>query len=157
MNERDAGWTREWCRGYKLIWEIGGMTCLLWLERHRIGAITHRIKTHTCRIRDGKLTCARNFLKSQFLMTISPISSHLSLSHPQPNHYLETQSKVIPLGLSVPWSRVNTEYSIHWVLHSPCTASSQDQLASRSQRVSYLSISQQTMLYSILYIPTNTD
>jgi len=70
----------------------------------------------------------------------------------------------------MPWWRVNTEYSIqpvqhspstayiayriHRVLHAPCTASSQDRL---SPAPSQSLISRQTMLYSILYIPTITS
>jgi len=55
------------------------------------------------------------------------------------------------LYLSMPWSRVNTEYSIQWVLHTLHTASCQHRLSpAPSQSV----ISWQTMLYPILYIPT---
>jgi len=51
-------------------------------------------------------------------------------------------------------STVSTEYCIPWVLHSPRTTSSQDWLsAALSQSLS----TQQTMLYSILYIPTITN
>jgi len=69
----------------------------------------------------------------------------------------------------MPWWRVNTkysihqvqhtlstaytEYSIHWVLHPPRDASSQDRL---SLAPSQSRISRQTMLYSTLYIPTIT-
>jgi len=53
---------------------------------------------------------------------ICPISSHLSLSRPQLYDHLRTPSKFIPLYLSMPWSRVNTEYSIHRVQHTPSTA-----------------------------------
>jgi len=45
--------------------------------------------------------------KSQFLIIISPISSHLSLSRHQLYRCLRTQSYVIALYLSMPWSRVN--------------------------------------------------
>jgi len=67
----------------------------------------------------------------------------------------------------MPWSRVNTEYSIqqvrytpstasteysiHWVLHTPCTASFQDRLLSRSQPV-FSSLGNEVP--SILYIAT---
>ena len=50
---------------------------------------------------------------------ISPISSDLSLSCAQLYHHLRTRSNVIPLYLSVPWSSLNTEYSVHQVQHHP--------------------------------------
>jgi hypothetical protein len=56
------------------------------LGRPRISVITRRIVSHTSCIRDGKLTRTPNSLKSQFLMMISPISSHLSLSLPSPKN-----------------------------------------------------------------------
>ena len=82
--------------------EISGTRCLIGYRRPRIGVITRWIGTHTCGIGDGKLTRVRNSLKSQFLMMICPISSHLSLSRPQLYHHLRTQSYVIPLYLSIP-------------------------------------------------------
>ena len=97
------------------------MTCLIGLGRPRIGDITRQIGTSTCRIGDGKLTLRRNSLKSQFLMMVSPYPL-MSLSCPQFYHHLRTQSEVIHLYLSMPRSRVNTEYSIHRVQHTPCTA-----------------------------------
>ena len=45
-----------------------------------------------------------------------------SLSRPNLYHHLRTRSQVIALYLSMPWSRVNTEYSIHRVQHTPSTA-----------------------------------
>jgi len=56
-----------------------------------------------------------------------------SLSRPKLYHHLRTRSQVIALYLSMPWSRVNTEYSIHpgtayteysihRVQHTPSTA-----------------------------------
>jgi len=149
--DRDGGWRWEGCREYQRIWEIMGMTCLIGLGRPRIGVITRRIGTRACRIGDCKLTRTQNSLKSQLLIIICPISSHLSLSRPQLYHHLRTWSWVIPLYLSMPWSRVNTEYSIQWVLHTPRTASCQHRL---SPAPSESLISWQTMLYSILYIPT---
>ena len=73
----------------------------------------------TCHIGDGRLTCTRNSPKSQCLMMISPISSHLSLACPQLYHQLRTRSYIILLYLSMPWSWVNTESRIHQVLHDP--------------------------------------
>ena len=53
---------------------------------------------------------------------ICPISSYLSPSCPQLYRHLRTQSYVIHLYLSMPWSRVNTKYSIHRVQHTPSSA-----------------------------------
>jgi len=117
--ERDGGWRWERCGGYERIWEIRGTTCLIGLGRPRVSVITHPIGTRTCCIGDGKLPRTRNPLESQFLMMISPISSDVSLSRPQLYHHLKTQSYVIALYLSMPCSRVNTENSIHCVLHHP--------------------------------------
>jgi len=50
------------------------------------------------------------------------ISSYLSPSGPQLYCHLRTRSQVIPVYLSMPWSRVDTQYSIHQVQHTPCTA-----------------------------------
>jgi len=114
---------------------------------------------------------------------IFPISSNLSVSQSQLYNHLRTQSEVIRLYLSMPWSWVNSEYSIHWVQHTPCpsytkysidwvqhmpstaytehnihwvlhmlyTALSQDrlQLAPRQSSIYW-----QTMMYTVLYIPT---
>jgi len=88
--EKDGGWGWEQCN-YKRSWEIRGTTCLIWLGRPRIGVITRWIWTRTCCIGDGKFTLTRNSLKSQFLMIISPVPSHLSLSCAQFYH-LRTQS-----------------------------------------------------------------
>jgi len=62
------------------------------------------------------------FSKFRFLLMICPIPSHLSPSRHQLYHHLRTQRYVIPLNPSMPWSRVNTEYSIHWVQHTQSTA-----------------------------------
>ena len=90
--ERDAGWRWEHCGGLEPIWEIRGTTSLLGVGRTWIRVITCRIGTHTCCIGDGYLTHRRNSLKSQCLMIISLISSHLSLSHPQLYNHLKTWS-----------------------------------------------------------------
>ena len=50
---------------------------------------------------------------------ISPISSDLSVSCAQLYHHLRTRSLVIPHYLSMPYSWVNTEYSIHLAQHHP--------------------------------------
>jgi len=120
--ERDGGWRWEWCAGYVQIWKIRGMTCLLGLGRPCIGVITCQIRTRTCWINNDQFTCTQHFLKSQFLMMISPCSFHLSRSGPQLYHHLRTWSEVIALYCSISWSRVNTKYSIHWVPHTPSKA-----------------------------------
>jgi len=158
-------WTREREMGdedeydvedYELIWAIRGTTCLIRLGWPCIGVITGRIGTRTCCIRDGTLSRTRNSLKSQFLTVISPVPFHLFLSCPQFYHHLRIRSYVIPLYLSMPQSRVDTEYSIyrllhtleycmHCVLHHPKI----DCLLLPASLISQL-----TMLYSILYICT---
>jgi len=40
----------------------------------------------------------------------------ISLSPPQPYHSYRTHSWVIPLYISLPWSYINTEFSIYWFL-----------------------------------------
>jgi len=99
--ERDAGWRWEWCGGHEQIQESRGRTCLIGLVILWIGVITRRIRTCTCRIGDGKLTCTPNSLQSQFLIMISPMSSDLCLSRPQLYHYLRTRSNVIPLNAMI--------------------------------------------------------
>jgi len=77
--ERDGGWRWELCGGYERIWERRGTTCQIWLGRPRISLITRWNRACTCCIGDGQLTRTQISLKSQFLMMISPISSHLTL------------------------------------------------------------------------------
>jgi len=90
--ERDGGWRWEQCGWYQRIWVIWGRTYLIGLGRPRISVITRRIRTCTCCIGDGKLTRTRNSLKSQYLMMISPVPSHISLSYFQSYHHLRTRS-----------------------------------------------------------------
>jgi len=79
--ERDGEWRWERGGGYEQIWELSGTTSLIGIGTPRIGVIT-------CRIR----TCTQSSLKSQCLIIMSPISSHLYLSHPQLYHHLRTWS-----------------------------------------------------------------
>jgi len=116
---RDGGWKWKQCRG---TWESRGTICLIELGRYRMGVIRCQVRTCTYLIRHGKSTCTWNSLKSQFFMMICPISSHLSLSRPQLYHHLRTPSDVIPLYHSMPWSGVNTMYSILRVQHTQSTA-----------------------------------
>jgi len=71
-------------------------------------------------------------------MTITPLPSHLSLSFPQFYHHLRTRSQVMPLYLSMPWSRVNAEYSIHRVPHTPSTSLSKIDCLPLPASLSYL-------------------
>ena len=91
-NEGDKGWRWERYGGYERLWEIWGMTCLIGFRRPDIGVIASQIGTHSYHIGDGQLTRTWNFLKSEFLMMISPISSDLSLFCAQLYHHLRTQS-----------------------------------------------------------------
>jgi len=90
--ERDRGWRRQWCGGYERLWDIRGTACLIWLARPHIGVITLQIGTHTCNIRECKLSRTRCSHMSQFPMIISPISFHHSLSRPQLYHHLTIRS-----------------------------------------------------------------
>jgi len=93
------------------MWLIRGLTCLIVFGILCIGILTNWIRSQACCIWDGKLTRAQNSLMIQFLMMITVLSSHLTLSHQQLYHHKRTQSSVIPLYLSMPWSWVNTKYS----------------------------------------------
>ena len=95
---------------------------MIGLGTPRICVTTCQISTCNCCIADGILTPTQNSLKSQFLMMISPISSYPSLCCPQHYHHLKTRSLVIALYLSISWSSVITEYSIHQVQHTASTA-----------------------------------
>jgi len=117
--ERDGGWRWEQYGECERTWEIKGTTCLILFRRPRISVIPRWIRSRTCRIGDGKLTFTQNSLKSQFLTMVSPISSDLSLSCAQLYHHLRTQCQVIPPYLSMPWSWLNNEYSIHQGQHHP--------------------------------------
>ena len=79
------------------------------------------------------------------------ISSHLSLSHPQLYNHLKTHSWVILLYRSMPWTWVNTEYSIHRVLNHP-----KMHWLPLPGGLTSLSF-QWTSFYSFLYIPTITS
>jgi len=105
--------------GYEPHWEIRGTTSLTGLRRPHIGDSMCPIGACTSCSGDGKMSRTWNSLKSQFLTMISPISSHFSLSCPQLYHHLRTHSWVIPRYFSMPWSWVNTEYSVHQLLHHP--------------------------------------
>jgi len=78
----------RWGMKMGVIWRIPadirsqGTTYLIGFKRHHISVITHRMRSSTCCIRNGILTRTQNSLKSQFLMMMSPISSHLSLTLP---------------------------------------------------------------------------
>jgi hypothetical protein len=86
--QRDGGGRSEQFGGYERIWVIGGATCMIEFGRPRFSLNTCWIGTRTCSIGDGQLRCTQYFPKFQFLMMISPASSHLSLSRPQFYHHL---------------------------------------------------------------------
>jgi hypothetical protein len=94
-----------------------GLTYVIGLETPPIVVFTRMIKTPTCLIVNGKLTPTWNSFKSLFVMMILHISSHLSLSRRQFYHHLIIHSEVCLLYRSIPWSWVNTKYSIHSVPH----------------------------------------
>jgi hypothetical protein len=120
--ERDWGWRLESCEQYEWIWEIRGSTCLIGLSSLRIGRISHRIRASTCYIGAGKL--------SHTWCSLCPSTPdalpYLSPSCPRLYHNLRIPSSVIPLYISMPWSRVHTKFSIHRVQHSPSTAYTED-------------------------------
>jgi len=125
MRDRNGESRREHYGGYEWTSELRGTICLIECRRPRMGVITHWISSHTCHIMNSFYTCTQSSLKSWFPTMIHPISSHFSVSHPQLYHHLRTQSEVIPLYPSIPWWSVNTTDSIHLVLNSASTVSSQ--------------------------------
>ena len=154
----------RWGMKMGTIWRIRvdmrsqGTTCLIGFRRPCIGVFTCLIGSSTCRIRNGKLSRTQNSLKSQFLIMISPISIHLSLSLPSPKNAKLIHSYLSLRSMIRSYHRVQhtpstayTEPSIYWVQHTPSTASSQDRL---SPAPSQSLISRRTLLYSTLYIPT---
>jgi len=70
--KRDGVWRWERYGGYERIWEIRGTTCLIGLGRPRIGVISRRIGTRTCRIGDGQLTRTRNSRNPSFSWWFPP-------------------------------------------------------------------------------------
>ena len=129
------------------------MTCLSVLTGPHIGVVTCRIGSSTCHTRHGKLTRTPNSLKSQFLMMISPISSHLSHSLPSPKN---TKS-------SHPYQSFHAMIMIqHRVQHTPSTVSSEYCIIPRftvscSQPVSHLLADHSVLnsLHSHHYVLTN--
>lgn len=115
MNSR-GGWRWEWYRGYNWIWETRGMTCHIGFRSPHVGVLALWIWSHICLIWIAKLTCPTTFLKLQFLMMISPIFSHLTISHPHRCYHLRTWSYVMPHYHCVSCSHVETNYTICQVL-----------------------------------------
>jgi len=101
MQKGNGWWRWEHYVDYKQIWDIRGTTLPIRFRRPNVSVLTCHIRSATCHIRKGKLTCTQNSRKSQFLTIISPISSHLSHSCPQLYYYLSMQTEVIPLYLSI--------------------------------------------------------
>jgi len=90
--ERDQGWRWGSYGGYEQIWTIRGTTGLIGVRTPCISVITTGIGTCACCIGDGESTCTQNSLMSSFFKMIFRITSHLSLSCPQLDHHLRTQS-----------------------------------------------------------------
>jgi len=94
---------------------------LCWLGcKDLVLVIVHARSVHVpwC-IRDGKLCHTPNSLKSEVLMMIAPISSHLSLSRPQLYHH-----KVVAMHSISPChnQQLTPKYSMHGVQHTLSTA-----------------------------------
>jgi len=120
-NERDWGCRWEWYGGYKWIWEIRGVTCLIWLGTPRVSVVTCQIASRTCHIGDGPLTRTQISLSPRFSEWFPP-SLIIFLFHSQLYNQISTRSWVIPLYLCMQWWRVHTEYSICQIQHTPSTA-----------------------------------
>jgi len=97
-------------------------------RRPGVSVLTCLIGGHTCHIRNGKLNCTHSSFKALFVIMIHPVSSSLSLSHPQLYHHQGIRNYFFTLYLPIPWSWVNTEYSLPQVQHTSSTASTQHQL-----------------------------
>ena len=93
------------------------MVCLIGLGRPYIRVFTCHIRTDICHIRHRWLTHTWNSLKSQIVMVICPISSHLSLSCPQLYHHLQSVPKC--LGNLVHAYPVNNTAFCLWKLATP--------------------------------------
>jgi len=124
------------------------------LGRPSIDVVTYRIRTCTSCIRDGKLTCTRNSLKSQFRMLISSISWHHSLPRSQLYYHRTIRSYIFPLPLPMPRLWGNTECSMHQVL-----ASSQDRLspAPGKSLTSHLSVNLLVLKFQLFHNYKSTN
>jgi len=161
MRDENQNNMENTCR-YELIWVICGSTCLIGIIRPGFEVKTRQIKTHIYHIRQGELTRTQHSLKFHFLIISSPISSSLSLSHPQSCHLLRTWCWVIPLHLWMPRLWLNTKYCINQVLHTPRTAYTRKCIiprstVSRSQPVSHLTVEHVMLnpVHSLYYEVTN--
>jgi len=101
------------------MWKIISTTHVREWRISHISVLTFQSWNHIFHIRYGKFFSTGYFLKSQYLLKVSPISFYLSLSHSQLYHYLKTWCPVIPLYLSISWLWVHTKYSIHQLQHTP--------------------------------------
>jgi len=124
MVELRTRWTEDGSKslrygGYKRRWDSRGVTCLVLFRRPCISILNQQIGSCNCHSRNGKLPPTQNSPKSQFVMMLSPISPHPSLSHPQLYLQLTIQSGIIHLYYSMPRSWDNTKYCIYRVLHCP--------------------------------------
>jgi len=78
--KRGGGWIWEQYGASERKREIRGKPCLIGFRWPRISIITRWIGTHTCHIRNGKLTSTRNSVKPQFAIMISHLLSSLCFS-----------------------------------------------------------------------------
>jgi len=118
--------------------------------------VTCWILSGICSIRSSQLTSTRCTLMSQFLILISPIPSHLTFSCSQLYHFVRTCRYVIPLNLSMPWTWVDTKYSINprlTVFHSQLVTHLSSLFSYLSSLISHLS-SPISHLSSLLSYPS---
>jgi len=99
--------------GYMRILQKWCTTCLLEHGWHCITFPTCHIWSCVCHTRNGQLTHTWHTSKSQFLITISRISSHLSPSLSLLYYHWRTCSDSIHLYLFMPHLCLNTNYSIY--------------------------------------------
>jgi len=98
----------------QMIWE--GMAGMTWLTSFRIPlnvVLMHLVRSHTCLVRDGKLTHIGNSLQSLFVIMIPPISSDLSLSSTKLSHHKWTRSQVILSKISMQVRSVSNKCRIN--------------------------------------------
>jgi len=92
------------------MWDVRCTICIAAFRIHHMSVLPNRIRTHSRCHGNYTMTHTWNSLYFQFLMMISPISSHLSLSNPHLLHRNQRQIQVICHDFSVPWSSIHTEY-----------------------------------------------
>jgi len=103
-------------------WVLENFVCES-MHHHRYGRYESRFGANELRYEVFPTPSGKSYpwflISARILHIILIFIPHLSLSRPQLNHHRRTQSWVIPLYLSMTWSWVDTEYSIHRVQHPP--------------------------------------